>query len=174
MLDRRHHRRAYALVLDASGSMKGPAIFRAALALSTFAARVAPDPFAIVAFWREAAVLKRLHEDVPLDTLLDRVLSLPGRGLTDVGLGLRVGLEELGGADTQERVGLLFGDGLQTAGEPAEDIAAAFPLLHVVATGQSEESLSRCRRLADLGGGRCARVETASGIPAAINRCLVA
>ncbi len=174
VLDRRHHRRAYALVLDASGSMKGPAIFRAALALSTFAARVAPDPFAIVAFWREAAVLKRLHEDVPLDTLLDRVLSLPGRGLTDVGLGLRVGLEELGGADTQERVGLLFGDGLQTAGEPAEDIAAAFPLLHVVATGQSEESLSRCRRLADLGGGRCARVETASGIPAAINRCLVA
>ncbi len=174
VLDRRHHRRAYALILDASGSMKGAAIFRAALALATFAARVAPDPFAVVAFWREAAVLKRLHEDVPLDTLLDRVLSLPGRGLTDVGLGLRVGLEELGGADTQERTGLLFGDGLQTAGEPAEPIAAAFPLLHVVATGGGEESLSRCRRLADLGGGRCARIETAAGIPAAINRCLAA
>ena len=174
VLDRRHHRRAYALILDASGSMKGPAIFRAALALATFAARVAPDPFAVVAFWREAAVLKRLHEDVPVDTLLDRVLSLPARGLTDVGLGLRVGLEELEGADTQERTGLLFGDGLQTTGEPAEPIAAAFPTLHVVATGGSEESLSRCRRLADLGGGRCAQVETASSIPAAINRCLAA
>ena len=174
VLDRRHHQRAYALVLDASGSMKGPAIFRAALALATFAARVAPDPFAVVAFWREAAVLKRLHEDVPLDTLLDRVLSLPGRGLTDVGLGLRVGLEELGVADAQERTGLLFGDGLQTAGEPAEPIAAAFPTLHVVSTGQSEESLSRCRRLADLGGGRCAEITAASGIPAAINLCLAA
>ena len=174
VLDRRHHRRAYALVLDASGSMKGPAIFRAALALATFAARVAPDPFAVVAFWREAAVLKRLHEDVPLDTLLDRVLSLPGRGLTDVGLGLRVALEELEGSDTQERYGLLFGDGLQTAGEPAEAIAAAFPTLHVVATGQSEESLSRCRRLADLGGGRCARIHTAADIPTAINLCLAA
>ena len=174
VLDRRHHRRAYALVLDASGSMKGPAIFRAALALATFAARVTPDPFAVVAFWREAAVLKRLHEDVPMDTLLDRVLSLPGRGLTDVGLGLRVGLEELEGADTQERTGLLFSDGLQTTGEPAEPIAAAFPTLHVVATGGSEGSLSHCRRLADLGGGRCTRIETASGIPAAINRCLAA
>ena len=174
VLDRRHHRRAYALVLDASGSMKGPAIFRAALALATFAARVAPDPFAVVAFWREAAVLKGLNEDAPLDTLLDRVLSLPGRGLTNVGLGLRAGLEELGGSDTQERIGLLFSDGLQTVGEPAEPIAAAFPLLHVVATGGSEESLARCRRLADLGGGRCARIETAAGIPAAINRCLAA
>jgi len=172
VLDRHHHRRAYALVLDASGSMKGPAIFRAALALATFATRVSPDPFAVVAFWREAAVLKRLHEDLPLDTLLDRVLSLPGQGLTNVGLGLRVGLDELGAADTQERTGLLFSDGLQTAGAPAEPVAAAFPLLHVVATGQSEESLSRCRHLADLGGGRCTEIRTAAGIPAAINRCL--
>ena len=174
VLDRRHHRRAYALVLDASGSMKGPAIFRAALALASFAARVEPDPFAVVAFWRDAAVLKRLDEDVPLDALLDRVLSLPGRGLTDVGLGLRAGLEELERADTQERAGLLFSDGLQTTGPPAEPIAAQYPLLHVVATGRGEESLSRCRRIADLGGGRCAAIESAAGIPAAVNSCLAA
>lgn len=45
VLDRRHHRRAYTLILDTSGSMKGPALFHAALALATFAIRVAPDPF---------------------------------------------------------------------------------------------------------------------------------
>jgi MoxR-like ATPase len=174
VFDRRHHRRAYALILDVSGSMEGPALFHAALALATFAVRVAPDPFAVVAFWREMSVLKRLHEDVPLDTLLDRVFSLAGQGLTDVGLGLRAGLEELEGADARERVGLLFSDGMRTAGEPAEPIAASFPLLHVVATGRGEESRSRCRRLADLGGGRCAVIETASGIPAAINYCLAA
>jgi MoxR-like ATPase len=174
VLDRRHHRRAYALILDISGSMEGPALFHAALALSTFAVRVAPDPFAIIAFWREMSVLKRLHEDVSLDTLLDRMFSLAGQGLTDVGLGLRAGLEELEGADAQERVGLLFSDGMQTAGEAAEPIAAAFPLLHVVATGRGEGSRTRCRRLADFGGGRCAVIETASGIPAAINYCLAA
>jgi Mg-chelatase subunit ChlD len=174
VLDRRHHRRSYALVLDASGSMKGSAIFRAGLALAAFAARVAPDPFAVVVFWREAAVLKRLHEDAPLDALLDRVLSLPGRGLTNVGLGLQAGLEELAAADTQERAGLLFSDGLQTTGEPAEPIAAAFPSLHVVATGRTTESLARCRRLADLGDGRCAAIGSASEIPAAVNHCLSA
>lgn len=174
VLDRHHHRRAYTLILDASGSMKGPALFHAALALATFAIRVAPDPFAIVAFRGEVSVLKRLHEDVPLDTLLDRTLSLPGQGLTDVGLGLQAGLGELEGADARERVGLLFSDGMQTVGEPAEPIAAAFPLLHVVATGRGEESRSRCRRLADFSGGRCAVIETAAGIPAAVNHCLAA
>ena len=174
VFDRRHHRRAYSLILDISGSMEGPALFHAALALAAFAVRVAPDPFAVVAFWRETTVLKRLQEDAPLDTLLDHMFSLAGRGLTDVRLGLQAGLEELEGADAQERVGLLFSDGMQTAGEPAEPIAAAFPLLHVVATGRGEKSRSRCRRLADLGGGRCVVIETASGIPAAINYCLAA
>lgn len=172
--DRRHHRRAYTLIVDASGSMKGPAILHASLALASFATRVAPDPFAVIAFWREAAVLKRLDEEVPLDALLDRVFSLPGRGLTDLSLGLRAGLDELASADTQERVGLLFSDGLQTAGDPAEPIAATFPLLHVVATGRSDESLARCRRLADVGGGRCAAIATAAEIPAAVSHCFAA
>jgi hypothetical protein len=55
----------------------------------------------------------------------------------------------------------------------AESFAAAFPTRHVLATG-SEESLASCRRLAALGQGRCAIVETAAGIPEGANRCLAA
>jgi MoxR-like ATPase len=51
---------------------------------------------------------------------------------------------------------------------------ATFPLLHVVATGHSKESIYCCRRLASFGGGRCAEIKTAAGIPAAINHCLAA
>jgi len=174
VLERRRRRRAYALMLDISGSMKGKAIFHAALALATVAVRVRQDPFAVVAFWREAAMLKRLDEALPLDALLDRLLSLSGRGLTDIGLGLRVGLDELDGADAQERVGILFSDGLQTAGEPADLLAAAFPTLHVVATGQSAESIETCRHLAEVGNGRCAAVAQVGGIAEAINACLAA
>jgi MoxR-like ATPase/Mg-chelatase subunit ChlD len=174
VLERRRRRRAYALMLDISGSMKGRAIFHAALALAAVAVRVRDDPFAVVAFWREAAVLKRLDEAVPLDALLDRLLSLSGRGLTDIGLGLRAGLDELEGSGVQERIGLLFSDGLQTAGEPAGLVAAAFPTLHVVATGQDTESLKRCRALAAAGNGRCAQVERVGGIAGAINACLAA
>jgi MoxR-like ATPase/Mg-chelatase subunit ChlD len=174
VLERRRRRRAYALMLDISGSMKGKAIFHAALALATVAVRVRQDPFAVVAFWREAAILKCRDEALPLDALLDRLLSLSGRGLTDIGLGLRVGLDELEGADVQERIGILFSDGLQTAGEPADLLAAAFPTLHVVATGQSAESIEACRRLAEVGNGRCAAVAQLGGIAEAINACLAA
>ncbi|ABG06059.1 ATPase associated with various cellular activities, AAA_5 [Rubrobacter xylanophilus DSM 9941] len=174
VLDRRHHRRAYALVLDASGSMKGGALLRAGLAAAAFAVRVAPDPFAVVAFWREAAVIKRLEERVSLEALLDRVLSLPARGLTDLCLGLRAGLEELEGTGLRERTGLLFSDGLQTTGPPAEPVAASFPRLHVVAAARGPESLARCRRLADLGRGRCAAAGSIAEIPAAVSSCLAA
>jgi MoxR-like ATPase len=174
VLERRHRRRAYALMLDISGSMKGVAIFHAALALAAVAVRVQHDPFAVIAFWREAAVLKRIDEAMPIELLLDRLLALSGRGLTDVGLGLRAGLEELGRAREQERVGLMFGDGMQTAGDPAEPIAAAFATLHVIATGQTAESEARCRHLAELGHGSCAVVARVGGIPAAVNYCMVA
>jgi hypothetical protein len=111
---------------------------------------------------------------MPIELLLDRLLALSGRGLTDVGLGLRAGLEELGRAREQERVGLLFGDGMQTAGDPAEPTAAAFATLHVIATGQTAESEARCRHLAELGHGCCAVVARVGGIPAAVNYCMVA
>ncbi len=174
VLERRRRRRSYALMLDVSGSMKGAAIFHAALAVAAVAARVRDDPFAVVAFWREAAVLKRMDEEARLDVLMERLLSLPGRGLTDIGLGLRTGLDELEHAGTQERIGLLFSDGLQTTGEPAEPVATAFPTLHVIATGSTPESLERCRRLAAAGDGRCAAIGQTGGIPEAINACLAA
>ena len=174
VFERRHRRRAYVLMLDTSGSMKGAAVLNAALALAAVAVRVAPDPFAVVAFRRDATVLKRLDEPVPLDHLLDRVLSLNGHGLTDLHRGLHAGLEELALADTNERVGLLFSDGLQTTGPPAEPLAAAFPTLHVVATGRTAESIAAGRRLARLGQGRCAVVDGPASIPAAINACLAA
>jgi hypothetical protein len=37
--------------------------------------------------------------------------------------------------------------------------------LYIVATGQSEGSLYRCRRLARLDGGHCTEVKMAAGIP---------
>lgn len=177
VFERRRRKRSYALMLDVSGSMKGASIFHAALALASVAASVgeaSEDSFAVVAFWREAAILKHLHEHVEINALLDRLFSLSGRGLTDLGLGLRTGLGELEEADTHERVGILFGDGLQTAGESAAPFAAAFPTLHVLATGESEKSLESCRSLAAFGSGTCAVVRRATGIPEAVNACLAA
>jgi Mg-chelatase subunit ChlD len=170
--ERRQRQRAYALLLDISGSMKGAKIFYAAMALAAVAVRVQHNPFAVIAFWRDAALLKQLHEAADLEPLLNKLLSLSGRGLTNLELALQAGLEELDRATTQERVGILFSDGLQTAGQPAGPLAAAYPTLHVVGTGDSDESIASCRHLAQLGQGRCAIVSEVGGITQAVNLCL--
>ncbi len=170
--ERRQRQRSYALMLDISGSMKGKKIFYAALALAAVAVRVQREPFSVVAFWRDAAMLKQIHEPAELETLLDKLLSLSGRGLTNLELALQAGLDQLDSATTQEKIGILFSDGLQTAGKPAGPLAAAFPTLHVVGTGESEESIANCHHLADLGHGRCAIVAHSGGVSQAVNACL--
>lgn len=170
--ERRQRSRAYALILDISGSMKGKKIFYAAMALAAVAVRVHKEPYSVIAFWRDAAMLKQIQEPADLNQLLEKLFSLPGRGLTNLELGLRAGLDQLETATTQERVGILFSDGLQTAGPPAEPLASAFPTLHVVGTGETEESFAHCHTLASLGNGRCAIVMQEGGIAQAVNRCL--
>lgn len=172
VLERREHRRSYALMLDVSGSMKGAKFFYAALALAAMAARAGTEPIAVVAFWRNAVTLKHLREPLELAPLVDLVLSLSGRGLTDVHLGLKTGFDELSKANTQERIGILFSDCIQTAGQHADEIAAAFPTLHVVGTSTIDESRRRCAELAVLGHGRCAFVEDVDGIAPALSACL--
>jgi len=170
--ERRRHERSYVLVLDVSGSMKGAKVFHGALALASVAVRLRRDPLAVVAFWRDAAVLKRLDEPLELDGLIDRLLGLSGHGLTNLGLGLRAALDELAGATTEEREGILFSDGLHTAGDPPGPLAAAFSTLHVVGTGEGDDSRRRCAELASLGHGRCAFVARPWEIAPALNACL--
>src|SRR5262249_43625721 len=172
VLERCSRRSSYALMLDVSGSMKGAKVFYASLALAAAAARVRSAPLAVVAFWRDATTLKHLSEPLELAPLVDFLLSLSGRGLTDLNLGLRTGLAELAGAATDERVGILFSDGLQTAGEPADAIAAAFPTLHAVGTGDDLDSRRRWAQPAALGRGRFACVDGMEGIAPALSACL--
>jgi MoxR-like ATPase/Mg-chelatase subunit ChlD len=174
VFERRDRSRSYALMLDISGSMTGSKIFNAALALASVAIRVRDAPVSVIAFWHDAAVLKPLSAPMDLEPLLDRLLSLNGRGLTDVGTALEAALGELGASSTQEKVAILFSDGMQNAGRPAEELAPAFDTLHVVGTGEASdaESRARCEQLAALGHGRCAMVHEVGSIGGAITQCL--
>jgi hypothetical protein len=107
-----------------------------------------------------------------LEPLLDKLLALPGRGLTNVGVALEAGLSELAQATTQERVGILFSDGMQTAGPPAEGFAPLFDTLHVLGTGEDDESREKCEALATLGKGAFRPVRGVASIPAAVTACL--
>jgi Mg-chelatase subunit ChlD len=165
-------RRSFALLLDASGSMRGSSLLHAAVATAALSQALGDDDYAVVMFWRDAAVLKSLRQTRPLPALLDDVLSLRARGLTNIRLGLEVGLRELGRSAATEKAGILFTDALHNLGDAPEPVALRYPRLHVVGTSPAPDRVTACRALAARGGGTCTVIESIDDIPAAISRCL--
>jgi len=165
-------RRTLALILDASGSMRGSSILHGAVAAAALAQALPDDDYAVVMFWRDAAVLKSPGQTRPLAALVDDVLSLRARGLTNVRLGLEVGLRELGRSAAPEKAGILFTDALHNLGDDPGPVARRYPRLHVVGTSPAPDRVAACRALAARGRGECIVINSVDDIPAAISRCL--
>ncbi len=170
--DRVRARRAYALLLDVSGSMRGEHLTVAAMATAAMLTVVGRDETAVVAFWRDAAVLKRLSDPLRLEPLLADVLSLRGMGLTNLHLGLRLGLDQLQGARTADHVAVLLSDGGHNVGPDPLAVARRYDTLHVVCTSDDPVRVQACRELAEAGRGRCAVAADADRIVDAVAYCL--
>ena len=76
-------RRSVVLLVDVSGSMRGERIRTAAATVGALAAELDRDDLSVVAFWSDAAVLSRLGQHVPAQQLLEEMLRIPARGLTN-------------------------------------------------------------------------------------------
>uniref|UniRef100_A0A831TCB6 VWA domain-containing protein n=1 Tax=Thermorudis peleae TaxID=1382356 RepID=A0A831TCB6_9BACT len=165
-------RRTWVLLLDVSGSMRGAKLMNAALAVASLARSIQDDHFAVVLFWRDAAVLKSATQDEPLPKLLDEILRVRARGLTNLRLGLEVGLRELERTVTREKIGIIFTDGIHNLGADPLPIAAKYPRLHVIGPSPGDARVRVCQELAARGRGRCIFVEEMEDIPAAISYCV--
>ncbi len=64
--------------------------------------------------------------------MLDRLLRIPARGLTNVGFGLSVALTELERSSARRRTAVLLTDAVHNAGPDPRLIARRFPELHVL------------------------------------------
>ena len=89
-------RRSVLLLADVSGSMRGERVRTAAATVGALAAELSRDDLAVVAFWSDAAILSRLGEHVPPQSLLDMMLRFqpgfatrlsPARGRARAGQG---------------------------------------------------------------------------------------
>ena len=89
-------RRSVVLLVDVSGSMRGERIRTAAATVGALAAELARDDLAVVAFWSDAAVLSRLGQHVPAQRLLESMLRIPARGLTNIAFPLQVAATRTG------------------------------------------------------------------------------
>ena len=109
-------RRSVVLLADVSGSMRGERVRTAAATVGALAAELARDDLAVVAFWSDAAVLGHLGQHVPPQQVLDTMLRIPAKGLTNIAFPLQVAARELARVPARDARVLLLSDCVHNAG----------------------------------------------------------
>ena len=150
-------RRSVVLAVDVSGSMRGERVRTAAATVGALAGELGRDDLAVIAFWSDAAVLTRLGERVPAGRLLDTLLRIPARGLTNIWFPLQVARRQLAAVPARDARVLLLSDCVHNAGPDPRAAAAGLARLDVLLDASGEHDAELARDLARLGRGRLAR-----------------
>jgi Mg-chelatase subunit ChlD len=170
--ERMRSRRAVVLVIDVSGSMRGEKMRTAAATVAALSRDLVHDQLAVVAFWSDAAVLTPLSTPASSIEILDALLRIPARGLTNVHFALTVAHAELARSAARSRTTILLSDAVHNAGPDPRPIARRFPELHVLLQTDGEHDAPLAADIARLGHGRLARVATHRDVAPALNRLL--
>jgi Mg-chelatase subunit ChlD len=151
-------RRSVVLAVDVSGSMRGERVRTAAATVGALAGELERDDLAVIAFWSDAAVLARLGEHVPAGRLLDALLRIPARGLTNIWFPLQAAGRQLAAVPARDARVLLLSDCVHNAGPDPRAAAGGLARLDVLLDASGEHDAELARDLARLGRGRLARI----------------
>src|SRR6185437_13538319 len=147
--ERMRSRRAVVVVVDVTGSMRGEKVRMGAAT--------------------DAALLTPLEEPMPAARLLDLLLRVPARGLTNVHFALTVAQAELARSAARRRSAVLLTDAVHNAGPDPRLVARRFPELHVLLQTDGEHDMALGADLARLGRGRFAPVAHHRDVAPALN-----
>ncbi|HEY2205012.1 MAG TPA: VWA domain-containing protein [Pseudonocardia sp.] len=168
--------RAVTLMIDVSGSMRGEKTRIAAATVGALAGELACSggaaELAVVAFWKDAAVVRPMGPAPAGARLLDDLLAIPAKGLTNVEFALSVGLAQLRASRARRRCGILLSDAVHNAGPDPRPLAARFGTLHVLLETDGEHDAELGGQLAQLGHGRLAPIRSHRDVAPALNRML--
>ena len=162
-------RRSVLLLADVSGSMRGERVRTAAATVGALAAELSRDDLAVVAFWSDAAILSRLGQHVPPQSLLDMMLRIPAKGLTNIAFPLQVAARELARVPARDARAVLLSDCVHNAGPDPRPFAARLPRLDVLLDTSGEQDADLARDLARLGHGRLRRIDTYTDVAPALS-----
>ncbi len=162
-------RRSVLLLVDVSGSMRGERVRTAAATVGALAAELSRDDLSVVAFWSDAAVLSRLGQRVPPQSLLDTMLRIPAKGLTNIAFPLQVAARELARVPARDARAVLLSDCVHNAGPDPRPFAARLPRLDVLLDTSGEQDADLARELARLGHGRLRRIRAYTDVAPALS-----
>ncbi|WP_172650807.1 vWA domain-containing protein [Rhodococcus opacus] len=160
--------RSVVLLIDVSGSMKGGRIKTAAAAIGSLAGELTDDAVGVVAFWSDASVVLPLGERRAPSEVLDMVLDIPARGLTNVGFGLSTAIAELDGWPVDDARIILLSDCVHNAGPDPRPLVLGGPRIDVLLDVSEEHDERVGRDLARATGGQLRTVRTAAEVPAGL------
>jgi Mg-chelatase subunit ChlD len=162
-------RRSVVFLVDVSGSMRGERVRTAAATVGALAGELGRDDLAVIAFWSDAAVLARLGERVAAARLLDALLRIPARGLTNISFPLQLARRQLAAVPARDARVLLLSDCVHNAGPDPRRAAAGLVRLDVLLDASGEHDAELARDLARLGRGRLARIRSYRDVAPAVS-----
>jgi Mg-chelatase subunit ChlD len=148
-------RRSVLLLVDVSGSMRGERIKTAAATVGALSAELAHDDLGVIAFWSDAAVLLRLGAPVRPGELVDAILRLPARGLTNIAFPLELAARDLARVPARDARVILLSDCVHNAGPDPRPLAARLPRVDVLLDATGEKDVELGHELAARGRGVC-------------------
>ncbi len=156
---------ALCLVVDRSGSMHGERLAAAAVAAGAASWKAGTD-HSVIAFGREALVLKGQGDDRRPEAVADDLLRLRGFGPTDLGLALRVARAQLERSPARRKVVVVLSDCRATEGGDPRPSALALGAdeVGVIAPADDADDATAFARSI---GARVVPLSGPSGIPAA-------
>ncbi|MEO7059564.1 MAG: vWA domain-containing protein [Lapillicoccus sp.] len=159
---------ALCVVVDQSGSMSGARLATAAVTAAACAMR-APDEHAVIAFARDARVLKAMDDPAGATTVVDRVLRLRGHGVTGLAGALAAAAEQLGRARAERKVVILLSDCRATDEADPVPIARLLPELLILSPDEDSDAAVELARAV---GARQAELAYAGMVPDLLDRWL--
>lgn len=147
--------RSVVLLVDVSGSMRGERIKTAAATVGAVSAELSHDALAVIAFWSDAAVLLKLGDPIRPMELLDGILRIPARGLTNIAFPLELAQKQLARVPARDARVLLLSDCVHNAGPDPRPLAARLPRLDVLLDATDEKDIELGKELAAKGRGVC-------------------
>ena len=168
--ERRSSRRSVVLLVDISGSMRGERIKTAAATVGALADQLTDHELAVIAFWSDAAVLQHLGANRTPRDLLDQLVSLPARGLTNVQFPLTIAARELAHRRGADARAILLSDCVHNAGPDPRGVASSLPRLDVLLDVTGERDVEMGQDLARLGRGRLAIARDHHDVAPALTR----